>query len=686
MARNKSSMACVQAGVPKRLRGAVAGNKGAAGLSGYCHERADLSSTNSNSGRTGTVALDALIAVSRTLLAADRRLKRAIVMLADSAMCAAAVLLSFSIRLGYWQFTSKPVLMMIGVELALFIALFFATGIYSNLFRFHGPRGLGQLARACLALAIPTIAIFGFYGFPGVPRTVSVLFPLVFFSLLATSRLIARFLLVDLLGRGGAERNVLIYGAGSAGLQLAGSLAHETGYRLLGYIDDNPRLVGSRIEGFPIHALHEMEAVIASRGVEIVFLAMPSLRRAERAAIVERLQASGVHVLTLPGLGEIVDGRVSVSDLREIEVAELLSRDPVVPDSELLRGAIEGKVVLVTGAGGSIGSELARQIVTLRPQRLVLVEMSEAALYTVDQEARAIAAEQCLTVDIVPELASVEKSSSTRRIFERFHPHTVYHAAAYKHVPIVEANVISGVSNNVRATYNCAVAACETGVERMILISTDKAVRPTNAMGASKRVCELVLQGLAAEGQCSTVFSMVRFGNVLGSSGSVVPRFKQQIAAGGPVEVTHRDITRYFMTIPEAAELVIQAGAMARGGEVYLLDMGEPVRIMDLARTMIRLSGWSIRDDDNPDGDVAIVETGLRPGEKLYEELLIDAEAQPTGHERIFQATEEHLPWSVLEPELKTLDRLAWDGDSAAIRAKLMELVPGYRPDEGGKP
>ena len=639
-----------------------------------------------NPGQMATTALDALIAVSRTLLLADRRLKRGIVMVADCLACVIAVLLSFSIRLGYWQVVSEPVLLMIAVELVMFIALFAASGIYSNLFRFHGPRGLGQLAIACMGLSIPTVALFGLIGIDGVPRTVSVLFPLLFFVLLATSRLAARFLLVDLMGRGGVERNVLIYGAGSAGLQLANSIAHESGYRLMGYLDDNPRLIGSRIEGVPIYALKDLEWVIEERRAEIVFLAMPTLARAERAAIVERLQASKVDVLTLPGLGEIVDGKVSVSDLREIEVTDLLSRDPVAPDHALLRDTIAGKVVLVTGAGGSIGSELAHQIVTLRPERLVLVEMSEAALYTVEQEARAIAREQGIAVDIVPELASVEKSSSTRRIFERFRPHTVYHAAAYKHVPMVEANIISGVSNNVRATHNCAVAACETGVERMILISTDKAVRPTNAMGASKRVCELVLQGLAASGQCQTVFSMVRFGNVLGSSGSVVPRFKQQIAAGGPVEVTHRDITRYFMTIPEAAELVIQAGGMAQGGEVYLLDMGEPVRIMDLARTMIRLSGRSIRDDDNPGGDIAIVETGLRPGEKLYEELLIDAEAKPTAHERIFQAMEERLDWAVLEPELKTLDRLAWDGDSAGIRAKLRELVPGYQPDNGGRP
>lgn len=626
-------------------------------------------------------ALAALKNLSRALLRADRRLKRSLVVAADVLACIAAVLLSFSIRLGYWQVFSEPVLVMIAVEVALFLTLFTLTGVYSNLFRFYGVRGLGQLALACIGLTIPTVAIFGLIGWPGVPRTVSILFPLLFLALLASSRLVARFLLVDLLGPRRGERNVLIYGAGTAGLQLANSIAHESGYRLMGYLDDNPRLTGSRIEGVPIHSPASLERVIPENQVEIVFLAMPNLTRADRAAIVERLQANGVHVLTLPALGEIVDGRVSVSDLREIEVTELLSRDPVAPDPALMRATIAGKVVLVTGAGGSIGSELARQIVLQQPERLVLVEMSEAALYSVDQEARALAAQHGLAVEIVPELASVEKSSSTRRIFARYRPHTVYHAAAYKHVPMVEANVISGVSNNVRATHNCATAACETGVERMILISTDKAVRPTNAMGASKRVCEMVLQALQADQDCATCFSMVRFGNVLGSSGSVVPRFRQQIAAGGPVEVTHRDITRYFMTIPEAAQLVIQAGAMARGGEVYLLDMGEPVRIMDLARTMIRLSGRTIRDESNPQGDIAIVETGLRPGEKLYEELLIDAEASATEHERIFRAHEAFMPWGELEEELRLLDRLAWDGDGAAIRERLRVLVPGYRPD-----
>ncbi len=619
--------------------------------------------------------------LSASLLRADRNSKRLLAVAADIVSCVIAVLISFSIRLGYWQLFSEAALVMIAVEMALFLPIFFGGGVYSNLFRFHGSRGMTQLAFCCVALAIPTIVIFGMIAYPGVPRTVSVLFPLVFFALVALSRILARFVLVDLFGDRSARRNVLIYGAGSAGRQLASSIAYEREYRLIGYLDDDPTLSESRLEGIPIYSTGNLEQVLERGAIEIVFLAIPSMPRERRVRLVERLQDNDVHVLTLPGLTEIVDGKVSVSDLREIDVTDLLSRDPVKPDPALLRRTITGKVVMVTGAGGSIGSELARQILAQEPQRVVLVEMTEAALYAIDDELRALAKERDVAPDIVPELASIGNDASVRRIFARYRPHTVYHAAAYKHVPMVEANVVSGVANNVRSTLNCARAACAIGVERFILVSTDKAVRPTNVMGASKRVCEMVLQALARE-DCPTIFSMVRFGNVLGSSGSVVPRFREQIANGGPISITHSDITRYFMTIPEAAELVIQAGAMAEGGEVYLLDMGEPVKILDLARTMIRLSGRTIRDAENPEGDIEIVETGLRPGEKLYEELLIGAEAQPTEHLRIFRAQEDFLPWARLESELAVLDGFAAEGEGPKIRAKLHELVPGFHVSE----
>ena len=420
--------------------------------------------------------------------------------------------------------------------------------------------------------------------------------------------------------------------------------------------------------------------MIRSREVGLVLLAMPSVTHSQRAALVRRLQNVSVEVRTLPGIGEILEGQVTISDLRKVEVTDLLSRDPVEPDESLLASAIAGKTVLVSGAGGSIGSELCRQIVRLRPVRLVLAELSEAALFDIETELRALATREGLTIDFVPALGSLIEESVVQRLFERWRPQTVFHAAAYKHVPLVEANPLAGVRNNVLSTQYAALAACAVGVERFILVSTDKAVRPTNVMGASKRVCELILQALSRE-DCPTVFAMVRFGNVLGSSGSVVPQFLRQIAAGGPVTVTHREVTRFFMTIPEAANLVIQAGTMAEGGDVFLLDMGEPVRIYDLATSMIRLSGRTFRDESNPDGDIEVVEIGLRPGEKLYEELLIGAEAHPTRHERIFRAEEPHLPWKELSKLLERM-RVSLDaGDREAILDLMRELVSGYRPD-----
>ena len=615
---------------------------------------------------------------STALIGANRRTKLVLAAIVDVVCVILAALISFSIRLGYWQFWTGPVALVVAVEIALFLPIFSVSGVYSSLFRFHGPQGMRQLALACALLTVPSVVIFGLIAFDGVPRTVSVLFPLMFFVLVALSRVLARYLLVDFFGSRVDRRNVMIFGAGSAGRQLAASLSHEPDYWLRGFLDVDPLLAGRKIEGLTIYPGQDLESVLADNNVSIVLLAMPSMRRADRVALVDRLQAAGAHVLTLPGLSEIVDGKVSVSDLREIEVTDLLSRDPVRPDPTLLAANIRDKVVLVTGAGGSIGAELVRQIIPFQPARLVLLEMTEAALYAIDLEAQEIRRTTGQTFEIVPELASVEKMSSVNRIFARYRPDTVYHAAAYKHVPLVEANIVSGVTNNILGTRHCAEAACAVGVERFILVSTDKAVRPTNVMGASKRVCEMICQAFAGRDDCSTIFSMVRFGNVLGSSGSVVPRFKRQIADGGPITITHRDITRYFMTIPEAAELVIQAGAMARGGEVYLLDMGEPVKIVDLARTMIRLSGRTVRDEQNPEGDIAILETGLRPGEKLYEELLIDGEAQATGHRRIFQAQEACLTWADLDRELVALELLARNGRVEGIRTRLTSLVPGY--------
>jgi FlaA1/EpsC-like NDP-sugar epimerase len=525
---------------------------------------------------------------------------------------------------------------------------------------------------------------------PGIPRTVAIILPLVLFNLLALTRVLISLLLVDFLHMAKAVKSpqrVVIFGAGLAGTQLAASLRRERDISVIGFVDDDYRLDMQRIDGLTIWHSARLNDVVDRHHVDEVLLAIPSASRSRRREIIERLQASPVRVRSLPSVANIIDGRVSISDLREVQVEELLGREPVEPNEILLGKTLVGKTVLVTGAGGSIGSELCRQIMLCHPAHLILVEQSEYALYAIESELRDTMAQQGLTFPLVAELANIADPRATERVFGKWRPQTVFHAAAYKHVPLVEANPITGIRNNVFGTLACCQAAEKVGTESFILISTDKAVRPTNVMGASKRVCELILQARAAEqGKGSvgrTTFAMVRFGNVLGSSGSVVPKFKAQIAAGGPVTLTDRRITRYFMTIPEAAQLVIQAGGMAKGGDVFVLDMGQPIQILDLASAMIRLSGLTVRDGDNPDGDIEITEIGLREGEKLYEELLIGENPLPTMHERIVRAQEQMLPWSELAPQLDKMRQLAVDGDGPAMVGLLRELVPEFqRPDE----
>jgi FlaA1/EpsC-like NDP-sugar epimerase len=585
------------------------------------------------------------------------------------------------LRLGDVVEFDRPLAIFIGFEILCVLTVFISGGVYRNMFRFSGAKGLAKMLRFCLIIAVLTVVCFGFISMPGVPRTVSVIFPLMFFMLVALSRIVARFILVEIFEGGSERKRVLIYGAGTAGRRLGLSIEHDAAYHLVAYTDDDPALAGKRIEWVPILPPAAAHGMLSRGEIDLVLLAMPQLSHSQRAKVMTRLQVHGVHVQTLPSLDDIVAGQVSISDLREIEMIDLLARDPVMPDAKLMIQAITGKVVMVTGAGGSIGGELCRQILSQRPQRLVLFEMSEAALFEIDVELRAISEEQSIACEIVAELATLVNPHAVARAFSRWRPNTVYHAAAYKHVPLVEANALSGVRNNVLGTLYAAQCAREFGAERFVLVSTDKAVRPTNIMGASKRVCELILQALAREQQATPpIYSMVRFGNVLGSSGSVVPHFKRQIAASGPVTLTHREMTRFFMTIPEAAELVIQAGAMAKGGEVYLLDMGKAVRIYDLARSMIQMSGRSVRDEHNPCGDIEIVEVGLRPGEKLFEELLIDAEAVPTEHVRIFCARENYVPWCELEVCLSEIENATVRGDEEAIRAQLSRLVSGFNP------
>lgn len=612
-----------------------------------------------------------------------RRRRQQAAILMDAVLCVVAVWIALSLRVGEWNLFTRPVLILSMVALLLWFPIALRWGIYLSIIRFSGGRTMMGLAVAAGIFSVPMVLIFMVAGIPGVPRTMGLLHPIIFLALLSVSRLTVRFALVDILHRAKGVRElrrVLIYGAGRAGQQLALSLRHEPHVQVLGYIDDDVRLNGQRLDGVPIYSSDRLGWAIRTLMIDEVLVGLPRISRSRRREIIDALQNYRVQVRVLPSLSRIIDGEISVNDLRTVQIEDLLGRDSVAPNTLLMGRNIAGKTVLVSGAGGSIGSELCRQIVGFRPNRLILVDQSEFALYAIDDElTSAVMQIEGLGTEIIPELGNVADRHSISRIYSRWRPDTVFHAAAYKHVPLVEANPIAGLRNNIFGTLNSCLAAEEAGVSTFILISTDKAVRPTNVMGASKRVCELILQARSAQ-RSPTVFTMVRFGNVLGSSGSVVPRFMAQIRAGGPVTLTHRDVTRYFMTIPEAAQLVIQAGAMAKGGEVFVLDMGQPVRIRDLAASMVRLSGLSVRGEDHPDGDIEIREIGMRPGEKLYEELLIGESPQPTMHERIIRASETMMEWSDLERSLNTLSGHLERGEADGALSILRGLVPEYAP------
>lgn len=488
---------------------------------------------------------------------------------------------------------------------------------------------------------------------------------------------------------------VAIYGAGSSGVQLLKSLRADRGYQVAAFLDDDSHLIGRSVEGLPVYDPKEMARLIQDTGITEILLAIPSASRYRRRQILLALQEYSLRVRTMPGIIDLASGKIKVDDLREVEIADLLGRDAVPPNEELLHRCIRGKVVMVTGAGGSIGSELCRQIVHLEPTTLILYEHSEYALYSIHRELQSWIHQQGQALQLIPILGSIRNSKRLRDVIKGWGVETLYHTAAYKHVPVVEYNISEGINNNVFGTLKAAEAALLGGVKHFVLISTDKAVRPTNVMGATKRLAELVLQGLSDEAQPRlwgsdesvenhTRFTIVRFGNVLGSSGSVIPLFRQQLERGGPVTVTHPEITRYFMTIPEAAQLVIQAGAMGESGSVYVLDMGEPVSILDMAHKMIRLSGLSVRDDDNPNGDIEVTFTGLRPGEKLYEELLIGENPETTQHPRICRANEACLGWDELLRILKGLDDAVRSGDYPTVRELLLSTVQGYQPQADG--
>jgi FlaA1/EpsC-like NDP-sugar epimerase len=571
------------------------------------------------------------------------------------------------------------------------LPILFFSGWYRGLTRFAGSHSLYGLIPRTASMVLVLLLLNTLIGAPPPPRSFWLLYWLLFTGGAIASRIVLRDLLIQQLERRRSPSTAsteaiptLIYGAGSSGLSLLIALRHDPRFRLIGFLDDDTLLHGRTLQRLSIERPSQLPQLIQRHGIRQVLLALPSISRKRKRLLVDQLTHQGLKVLSIPSLAQLASNQRIVSDLQPVSIEDLLGREPSVPDPALLRACVSGKRVLVTGAGGSIGSELCRQIIDLGATNLLMVERNEFALYAIDGELQGRIRRAGGATELVPVLGDAANAGRLRSLCERFSIDTIFHAAAYKHVPMVEANLCAGVSNNVQATRAVIEAARGATVAHLILISTDKAVRPTNAMGASKRICELLIQAAAAEIAASgsgPVMAMVRFGNVLGSSGSVIPLFHRQIAAGGPVTVTHPSITRYFMTIPEAVQLVLQASGMARGGDLFLLDMGDPVRIADLARQMIELSGLRVRDEHNPDGDIAIQYTGLRPGEKLYEELLISADDHATDHPLIRRANEPMHASRDLPSLIDALCDATSQWDEEATAGMLHKLVPEYRPE-----
>ncbi|WMN48332.1 polysaccharide biosynthesis protein [Vibrio alginolyticus] len=614
----------------------------------------------------------------------SRTNKRIVSVLIDIMLIFMAFHLAILVRSGETNYFTYPAVW--GIQIAVTIvtiAVFARLGLYRAVLRYLTFQAL-FVVTAGAVISATLVAALSFYMSDPFPRTVPIIYGAFLALFCGGPRVIVRSLIAQSYST--QSKEVLIYGAGSGGRQLAMALRSSGDYRVRAFIDGDSTLCNTMILGLPVIAIEDAMPLINKYDVSQVLLAVPSAKRSRRKVILDELAKLPVEVLTVPDMTDIVSGKAKIDELKDVAIEDLLGRDPVAPQQVLLEANIKDKVVMVTGAGGSIGSELCRQIVEQSPKSIILFELSEFGLYQIDRELNQLKIEKGLTCDIIPLLGSVQRQHRLETTMSSFKVQTVYHAAAYKHVPLVEFNVIEGVRNNIYGTYYTACAAIKAGVESFVLISTDKAVRPTNVMGTTKRMAELGLQALADQENAKpdgTRFCMVRFGNVLGSSGSVIPVFKKQIASGGPVTVTHPEITRFFMTIPEAAQLVIQAGAMGKGGDVFVLDMGESVKITDLASNLIQLSGLEVKSEVNPHGDIEIQFSGLRPGEKLYEELLIGDNVKQTAHERIMTAHEVHLPLEEYDLLLNELDFACHSMDHENIRTLLLSAPTGFNPTDG---
>ncbi|HEB27317.1 MAG TPA: polysaccharide biosynthesis protein [Porticoccus sp.] len=613
------------------------------------------------------------------LFESKRSTKRTISLIYDALAISAAFYIAICLRLGtlYLDVSNKE-LISLGITIAVSLLAFIKLGLYRAILRYMSVQAINSIMIG-IGISGAALAASSFLIHSPIPRSVPFIYMFIALFLVGSPRILMRnILMLTHQERHGTREPVIIYGAGYSGHQLVQSL-QKTSYKPVAFVDDNPKLKGSLVAGLLVHRPKKMMQLARENSAHKVLLALGSASLSERAEVIRQLEPLALTVQTIPDLTDILTGKARIEDIRDVEIDDLLGRDPVKSDPELLHACITDKVVMVTGAGGSIGSELCRQILQQKPSYLILFELNEYGLYKIEQELQHILKAFQGETELVSLIGSVQNQPRLESIMATFGVQTVYHAAAYKHVPLVEHNIIEGVRNNVFGTWYCAEAAIKTGVESFVLVSTDKAVRPTNIMGASKRVSELVLQSLAQR-QNKTRFTMVRFGNVLGSSGSVVPLFREQLEQGGPITVTHPDIIRYFMTIPEASELVIQAGSMGQGGDVFVLDMGEPVKIVDLAKRMVHLSGLEVKDVDHPEGDIEIQFSGLRPGEKLYEELLIGDNVSGTEHSRIMRAEETSLSWQETQEFLDELDNACHDYKCDSVQNLLMSVPTDYTP------
>ena len=614
---------------------------------------------------------------SRSILGLHRYPKRAIAMITDVGLCILFTWLAFYLRLEEFIKINDVTILAVLISISLAIPTFWLSGLYKMIFRFAGLSIILTVAVATFAYGLLYFAVVGIYGIQGIPRSIGIIQPVLLFLGISSLRIIIRYLFVNnyTFKSTKNKKNVLIYGAGSAGRQLLTSLENNPEMKVVGFLDDNHQFHRQTLLGQTVYDPLNIDKLINKKNIDLVLLALPSINRIKRNKIIDDLNKYKIIVKTLPSIQDIVNGKISVSDIKDLTIEDLLSRDQIKGNLELLSKNISSKVVLVTGAGGSIGSELCRQIIKLNPKKLLLLELNEFALYKINEELKDITQ----NLKIIPLLVNVQNSSRVEEVFKTFKVDTVYHTAAYKHVPLVEENICESIKNNVFGTFLTAQIALRYNVNNFVLISSDKAVRSTNVMGVSKRLAEICIQALYNNKNKHGKFAIVRFGNVLQSSGSVIPKFKKQIKAGGPVTLTHPDVTRYFMTITEASQLVIQAGAMAKSCEVFILDMGKSIKIKDLIDKMIKLSGLTIKNPKNLEGDIEVKITGLRPGEKLYEELLIGDNPQKTNHEKILKAQDSFIPFNQLKINLDNLSNLLEENRVADVKDILARLVPSYQ-------